>query len=43
VELDVAGVGQLPAVADPGLVVTVGEAVRARVVPDRLATLPPGS
>jgi thiamine transport system ATP-binding protein len=43
VELDVAGVGPLPAVADPGLVVTVGEAVRARVVPDRLATLPPGS
>jgi thiamine transport system ATP-binding protein len=40
-ELDVEGVGRLPAVAEPGQVVAVGEAVRARVVPDRLAALPP--
>ena len=40
-ELDVEGVGQLPAVAEPGLVVAVGQRVRARVVPDRLAALPP--
>jgi thiamine transport system ATP-binding protein len=39
-ELDVDGVGPLPAVAEPGQVVAVGEAVRARVVPDRLAALP---
>jgi thiamine transport system ATP-binding protein len=39
-ELDVAGVGRLSGVAEPGQVVAVGEAVRARVVPDRLATLP---
>ncbi|HET6167879.1 MAG TPA: ABC transporter ATP-binding protein [Marmoricola sp.] len=42
-ELDVAGVGQLSGVAEPGQAVAVGETVRARVVPDRLATLPPGS
>jgi thiamine transport system ATP-binding protein len=42
-ELDVAGVGRLAAVAEPGHAVAVGEAVRARVVPDRLAALPPGS
>jgi thiamine transport system ATP-binding protein len=42
-ELDVAGVGRLSAVAEPGHAVAVGEAVRARVVPDRLAALPPGS
>jgi thiamine transport system ATP-binding protein len=41
-ELDVAGVGRLSGVAEPGQVVAVGEAVRARVVPDRLATLPAG-
>jgi len=41
-ELDVAGVGVLPGVAEPGQAVAVGEAVRARVVPDRLATLPEG-
>ena len=41
-ELDVAGVGRLSGVAEPGQVVAVGEAVRARVVPDRLATLPTG-
>jgi thiamine transport system ATP-binding protein len=41
-ELEVAGVGRLPGVAEPGQVVAVGEAVRARVVPDRLATLPAG-
>jgi thiamine transport system ATP-binding protein len=41
-ELDVDGVGRLPAVAEPGHVVAVGEAVRARVVPDRWATLAPG-
>jgi thiamine transport system ATP-binding protein len=40
-ELDVEGVGRLPGVAEPGQVVAVGEAVRARVVPDRLAALPP--
>ncbi|MGY2872967.1 thiamine transport system ATP-binding protein [Marmoricola sp. URHA0025 HA25] len=38
-ELDVDGVGRLPGVAEPGQVVAVGEAVRARVVPDRLAAL----
>jgi thiamine transport system ATP-binding protein len=42
-ELEVAGIGRLPGVAEPGQVVAVGETVRARVVPDRLATLPPGS
>jgi thiamine transport system ATP-binding protein len=41
-ELDVHGVGRLPAVAEPRQVVAVGEAVRARVVPDRLAALPSG-
>jgi thiamine transport system ATP-binding protein len=41
-ELEVAGVGRLPGVAEPGQVVAVGEAVRARVVRDRLATLTPG-
>ena len=40
-ELDVDGIGRLPGVAEPGQVVAVGEAVRARVVPDRLATLAP--
>jgi thiamine transport system ATP-binding protein len=40
-ELDVAGVGRLPGVAEPGQVVTVGDTVRARVVRDRLAALPP--
>jgi thiamine transport system ATP-binding protein len=39
-ELDVAGVGRLAGVAEPGRPVVVGEAVRARVVPDRLAALP---
>jgi thiamine transport system ATP-binding protein len=39
-ELDVVGVGRLAAVAEPGQVVAVGESVRARVVPDRLAGLP---
>jgi thiamine transport system ATP-binding protein len=39
-ELDVVGVGRLPGVAEPGHVVAVGETVRARVVRDRLATLP---
>jgi thiamine transport system ATP-binding protein len=39
-ELDVEGVGRLAAVAEPGQVVAVGESVRARVVPDRLAGLP---
>jgi thiamine transport system ATP-binding protein len=38
-ELDVAGVGRLPGVAEPGQAVVVGEAVRARVVPVRLAPL----
>lgn len=38
-ELDVDGVGRLAAVAEPGQVVAVGERVRARVVPDRLAAL----
>ena len=38
-ELEVEGVGRLPAVAEPRQVVAVGEAVRARVVPDRLAAL----
>jgi len=42
-ELEVAGVGRLSGVAEPGQAVAVGEAVRARVVPDRLATLPAGS
>jgi thiamine transport system ATP-binding protein len=41
-ELDVEGVGTLAAVAEPGQVVAVGESVRARVVPDRLAGLPDG-
>jgi thiamine transport system ATP-binding protein len=41
-ELDVAGVGRLSGVAEPGRVVTVGETVRARVVPDRVAALDPG-
>jgi thiamine transport system ATP-binding protein len=41
-ELDVAGLGRLPAVAEPGQIVAVGEPVRARVVPDRLAALGPG-
>jgi thiamine transport system ATP-binding protein len=41
-ELDVVGLGRLPAVAEPGQVVAVGEHVRARVVPDRLAALGPG-
>jgi thiamine transport system ATP-binding protein len=41
-ELDVDGVGRLPGVAEPGQVVVVGEAVRARVVPDRLAALASG-
>jgi thiamine transport system ATP-binding protein len=40
-ELDVEGVGRLSGVAEPGQVVVVGETVRARVVPDRLAALPP--
>jgi thiamine transport system ATP-binding protein len=39
-EIEVDGIGRLPAVAEPGQVVAVGEAVRARVVPDRLAALP---
>jgi thiamine transport system ATP-binding protein len=39
-ELDVTGVGLLACVAEPGQAVAVGEAVRARVVPDRLAALP---
>lgn len=38
-ELDVDRVGRLAAVAEPGQVVVVGERVRARVVPDRLAAL----
>lgn len=38
-ELDVDRVGRLAAVAEPGQAVVVGERVRARVVPDRLATL----
>jgi thiamine transport system ATP-binding protein len=38
-ELDVEGVGRLPGVAEPRQVVVVGEAVRVRVVPDRLAAL----
>jgi thiamine transport system ATP-binding protein len=42
-ELDVVGVGPLSGVADPGQAVAVGDTVRARVVPDRLAALPPGS
>ena len=42
-ELDVTGVGRLAAVAEPGHAVAVGEPVRARVVRDRLAALPPGS
>jgi thiamine transport system ATP-binding protein len=41
-ELDVAGVGQLSGVAEPGQVVAVGDTVRARVVRDRLAALPAG-
>jgi thiamine transport system ATP-binding protein len=41
-ELDVAGIGRLPGVAEPGQVVAVGETVRARVVPDRLAALDSG-
>jgi thiamine transport system ATP-binding protein len=41
-ELDVGGLGRLPGVAEPGQVVAVGERVRARVVPDRLAALRPG-
>jgi thiamine transport system ATP-binding protein len=41
-ELDVAGIGRLPGVAEPGQVVAVGETLRARVVPDRLAALGPG-
>jgi thiamine transport system ATP-binding protein len=41
-ELEVEGVGRLPAVAEPRQVVAVGEAVRARVVTDRLAALRPG-
>ncbi len=39
-ELDVAGVGRLAGVAEPGQAVAVGDAVRARVVPERLAALP---
>jgi len=39
-ELDVAGMGLLAGVAEPGRPVVVGETVRARVVPDRLAALP---
>ena len=39
-ELDVAGVGRLSGVAEPGQVVAVGDTVRARVVRDRLAALP---
>ena len=38
-ELDVEGIGRLPGVAEPRQVVAVGEAVRARVVPDRVAAL----
>lgn len=38
-ELDVDRVGRLAAVAEPGQGVVVGERVRARVVPDRLAAL----
>jgi thiamine transport system ATP-binding protein len=41
-ELDVAGVGRLSAVAEPRQVVAVGETVQARVVPDRVAALGPG-
>jgi len=40
-DLDVEGIGALPGVAEPGQVVAVGEHVRARVVPDRLAALGP--
>jgi thiamine transport system ATP-binding protein len=40
-ELDVAGLGRVPAVGEPGHVVALGEPVRARVVPDRLAALGP--
>jgi thiamine transport system ATP-binding protein len=40
-ELDVDGLGRLAAVAEPGELVAVGDTVRARVVPDRLAALPP--
>ena len=39
-ELDVAGVGALSGVAEPGQLVAVGDTVRARVVRDRLAGLP---
>ena len=39
-ELDVAGVGRLSGVAEPGQVVVVGDTVRARVVRDRVAALP---
>ena len=39
-ELDVAGVGRLPGVAEPGQAVAVGDTVRAGVVRDRLAALP---
>jgi thiamine transport system ATP-binding protein len=39
-ELDVAGVGRLSGVAEPGQLVAVGDTVRARVVRDRLAVLP---
>lgn len=42
-ELDVVGVGRLAAVAEPRHPVVVGDTVRARVVPDRLAALPPTS
>jgi thiamine transport system ATP-binding protein len=42
-ELDVEGVGRLAAVAEPRHPVVVGDTVRARVVPDRLAALPPTS
>jgi len=41
-ELDIAGIGRLPGVAEPGQVVAVGETVRARVVADRLAALDSG-
>jgi thiamine transport system ATP-binding protein len=40
-ELDVVGVGRLSGVAEPGQLVAVGDTVRARVVRDRLAGLPP--
>ena len=39
-ELDVEGIGPLAGVAEPGQAVAVGETVRARVVPDRVAALP---